>query len=198
MYSQVDFDLQHNPQYGNSLLVPADVQVVDYLNRMLEQVMRASFSLCFKFIPFDVQVSVGWLPTRSITHLVLVFLSKSTGKTLERWTFDLHPAPSDLTSVSANNDSALASIQNLLKQIPAAASFLPDLPEPVVFNILVYKRDESFSPSSSKEKAGSMKTESKARPLEEGWRDVTEDAGTMAFEADIEVQNVSYATTQSG
>jgi len=67
-----------------------------------------------------------------------------------------------------------------------------------VFNILVYKRDESLSPSSSKEKAGNVKSESKVRPLEEGWRDVTEDAGTMAFEADTEVQNVSYATTKSG
>jgi len=142
--------------------------------------------------------SVGWLPTRSITHLVLVFLSKSTGKTLERWTFDLHFTSSNSASIPANNGSAPALIQNLLKQIPAAASFLPDLPEPVVFNILVYKRDESSSQSSSKEKAGKVKTESKARPLEEGWRDVTEDAGTMAFETDTEVQNVSFATTQSG
>ncbi len=90
------------------------------------------------------------------------------------------------------------SIQNLLKQIPAAASFLPDLQEPAVFNILVYKRDEFILPSSNKGKARKVKTESKARPLEAGWRDVTEDAGTMAFETDIEVQNVSYATTQSG
>ena len=43
VYSQVDFNLQHNPQYGNSLFVLADIQVVDYLNRMLEQVLRASF-----------------------------------------------------------------------------------------------------------------------------------------------------------
>jgi hypothetical protein len=153
------------------------------------------FSLCFEFIPSDVQFSVGWLPTRSITHIALVFLSKSTGKTLERWTFDLHFTSSNSTSISPNNDSAPASIQSLLKQIPSAASFLPDLPEPVVFNVLVYKRDESSSLSSSKEKAGKTKDESKARPLEEGWRDVTEDAGTMAFETDTEVQNVSCATT---
>ena len=199
VYSQVDFNALHNPQYGNSLSVLADIQVVDYLNRVLEQVLRASFlSFLFVFIPLGVQISVGWLPTRSITHLVLVFLSKSTGKTLERWTFDLHPSSPNSPSTPANNDSAPASIQNLLKQIPSAASFLPDLQEPVVFNILVYKRDESLSPSSSKEKAGKVKTQSKAQPLEAGWRDVTEDAGTMAFEADTEVQNVSYATTQSG
>lgn len=52
-----------------------------------------------------------------------------------------------------------------------------------------------MSPSSSKEKAGKGKTESKDRLLEEGWRDVTEEAGTMAFGTDMEVQNVSYATT---
>jgi hypothetical protein len=155
-------------------------------------------SLCFSSIPVDIRLSVGWLHTRSITHLVLVFLSKSTGKTLERWTFDLHSTSSDSAPISASNDSAPAAIQNLLKQIPAAASFLPDLSEPAVFNILVYKRDESLPPSSSKEKVGNVKTRSKARPLEEGWRDVTEDAGTMAFEADTEVQNVSYATTRSG
>ena len=44
MYSQVDFNLQHNPQYGNSLFVLADIQVVDYLNRILEQVLRESVS----------------------------------------------------------------------------------------------------------------------------------------------------------
>ena len=166
---------------------------------MLEQVLRASFlSSLFGFIPFDVQTPVGWLPTRSVTHLVLVFLAKSTGKTLERWTFDLHPTSPNSPSFPANNDSAPAAIQDLLKQIPAASSFLPDLQEPAVFNVLVYKRDESLSPSSSKEKAGKVKTESKARPLEAGWKDVTEEAGTMAFETDTEVQNVSYSTTQSG
>lgn len=165
---------------------------------MLEQLLRTSLPSYFLFTPFDVQISVGWLPTRSITHLVLVFLSKSTGKTLERWTFDLHPTSPNLPSTSANNDSAPVSIQNLLKQIPAASSFLPDLQEPAVFNILVYKRDESLSPSSSKEKAGKVKTESKARSLEAGWRDVTEVAGTMAFEADVEVQNVSYVAIESG
>ena len=67
-----------------------------------------------------------------------------------------------------------------------------------MFNLLVYKRDESLSPSSSKKKAGKVKSESKTRPLEAGWRDVTEVAGTMAFETDAEVQNVSYIATQSG
>ena len=198
VYTQVDFNLQHNPQYGNSLFVLADIQVVDYLNRILEQVLRASSPLFSEFIWFDVQFSVGWLPARTITHLVLVLLSKSTGKTLERWTFDLHFTSSNSTPISANNGSALASVHNLLKQIPSAASFLPDLPEPVVFNILVYKRDESFPPVSSKERAGKLKAKPKARSLEEGWKDVTEAAGTMAFGTDTEVQNVSYATTQLG
>jgi hypothetical protein len=151
-------------------------------------------SLYFEFIPFDICVSVGWLATRTITHLVLVLLSKSTGKTLERWTFDLHHTSSNSAPISTKNDSAPASIQNLLKQIPSAASFLPDLPELVVFNLLVYKRDEPLSSSPVEEKVGKAKTESKARLLEAGWRDVTEEAGTMAFETDTEVQNVSYAT----
>ena len=197
MYTQVDFNLQHNPQYGNSLFVLADIQVVDYLNRVLEQVLREPLSLYFEFMRLDVQLLVGWLPTRTITHLVLVFLSKSTGKTLERWTFDLHPTPSNSNPISTNNDSASASIQNLLKQIPSAASFLPDLPEPVVFNILVYKRDGPLSLLSSKEKAARAKTKSKTGPLEEGWRDITEDAGTMAFETEQEVQNVSFSPTQT-
>jgi len=91
--------------------------------------------------------------------------------------------------MSTNNDESSASTQNLLKQIPAAASYLPDLPEPVVFNILVYKRDGLLSPSSSERKATRAKPKLETRPLEEGWRDVTEDAGTMAFEPDAEVQN---------
>ena len=148
-------------------------------------------SLDLDFIPFDVLFSVGWLPTRTVTHLVLVFLSKSTGKTLERWTFDLRTASSNSAPFSTSTDSASASIQNLLKQIPSAASFLPDLPEPVVFNILVYKRDEPLSPSLGEVKVGKAKTESKTPAPEEGWRDVTEEAGTMAFETDMEVQNVS-------
>jgi hypothetical protein len=155
-------------------------------------------SLDILFILFDAQFSIGWLPTRTITHLVLVFLSKSTGKTLERWTFDLHAVSSNSAPTPPNNDSAPASIQNLLKQIHSAASFLPDLPEPVVFNVLVYKRDKSLSPSPG-EKTGTAKSGPRARParpIEEGWRDVTEEAGTMAFETDTEVQNVSYATTQ--
>lgn len=156
-------------------------------------------SLCplyFEFMRLSLQFFVGWLPTRTITHLVLVFLSKSTGKTLERWTFDFHPTSSSSNPISTNNDSASASIQNLLKQIPSAASFLPDLPEPVVFNILVYKRDGPLSLSSSKGRAGRTRSKSKTRPLEEGWRDITEDAGPMTFETDTEVQNVSFSATQ--
>lgn len=67
-----------------------------------------------------------------------------------------------------------------------------------MFNILVYKRDGPLSLSSSKARAGRTrsKSKSKTRPLEEGWRDITEDTGPMAFETDTEVQNVSFSATQ--
>lgn len=118
-------------------------------------------------------------------------LSKQDGRTLERWTFDVSKsqptaAPSKASALLINSKhesptpaqdaSVDLSVPNLLKQIAAAATFLPDLPTPGVFNLLTYVSEKTLE----------------EQEVLEHWSDITED-GSYSFDPDTETQQVSMS-----
>jgi hypothetical protein len=133
---------------------------------------------------------------------VLVILSKENGRTLERWTFDLSKSrPSEVPSKTQNDSSILAnstkgtkgamgpcspiqdastdlSVPNLLKQISvAAATFLPELPSPGVFNLLTYVSEDTLKHENDE--------------VLEQWNDTTDHYGSYPFDPKTETQQVS-------
>lgn len=123
--------------------------------------------------------SVDWIASGALRHLVLVILAKSDGKTLERWTFEInHHSKALRIAPNRRGDEPPQdiSVPNVLKQVVAATTFLPELPSPSVFNILTYVSDE-----------GSSNIE------ESSWRDLT-DIGWCPFGDDVETQQVSLSS----
>ncbi|CCA73319.1 hypothetical protein PIIN_07274 [Serendipita indica DSM 11827] len=87
----------------------------------------------------------AWLDSGEITHLVVIILSKDDGRTLERWTFDVTTNPHSPTLVPAITKNLVTDIAvpNVLKQLTAATTFLPDLPTPAVFKLQAYVMPEN-------------------------------------------------------
>lgn len=86
--------------------------------------------------------------------MILVIVSKDTGKTLERWVFNLEPHEgwvlSCMTRISItfqptsppNLDKIQLKIQATLKQLKATIPIFPDINEPTLFNLLAVTKDE--------------------------------------------------------
>lgn len=142
----------------------------------------------------------GRLESKSLTHVVLILLAKSSGKTLERWSFNIgSKALASQAPTLSHAPSSVAqdlSIPNLLKQIASTASFLGDLPEPSVFNVLLYTaphqalRDNHISSRLQGNEHDSMIGDIDSGT---GLRDVTEEHGTYPFDEGVEVQQVCQA-----
>ncbi|KIM26393.1 hypothetical protein M408DRAFT_192693 [Serendipita vermifera MAFF 305830] len=153
VYTREEFDI--TPKFGQTQYIVADYNVRNYIDTFLVQVDE-------------------WLESKEITHLVLVILSKDDGTTLERWTFDVTsktpvfvtPGKPNATTQESTGDIA---VPNVLKQIVAATTSLPDLPSPGVFTLQAYVATETGP--------------------EGEWRDVTETA-TLPFENGVETQEV--------
>jgi hypothetical protein len=148
---------------------------------------------------------IEWLETKSITHLVLVILAKDDGRTLERWTFDITskgspslstpgPAtntPSSKQQITSEHDpqspvlsASDIAVPNVLKQIVAATTSLPDLPSPGVFTLQAYVHSEVAVGLGGSQVEG-------IPGLMDDWKDVT-DEGQMPFVEGTETQQVSH------
>lgn len=142
-----------------------------------------------------------WIEKGEITHLILIILAKDDGRTLERWTFDISsrtvpilqppkPKPKakstphkaapvatpSATKGDDNEDASDVAVPNILKQIAAATTMLPDLPTPGVFTLQGYVSND--------DEVGGMVGE---------WTDAGEE-GSYSF-ADVEVQQVGLFIT---
>ncbi|CAE6420949.1 unnamed protein product [Rhizoctonia solani] len=127
VYESEDFRAVN--KYEQDLVIIRDGEVTDFLDRFFKQVEE-------------------WLGQKLIHRVVLVIVSKDTGKTLERWVFNLEPHDGP-----ANLDKIQHKIQATLKQLKATIPIFPDIKEPTVFNLLAVKRDEpqsSGAPTSEK------------------------------------------------
>lgn len=133
-------------------------------------------TVCSLFVFTASSPASDWLHAKQITHLALVILAKDDGRTLERWTFDVKdskspilqpPLISSTKTPSKDTTQDLATL-NVLKQIIAATTMLPDLPAPAVFTLQAYVADEEESHTLSGE-----------------WKEVN----SLPFDKDTEVQH---------
>lgn len=114
--------------------------------------LRASASACvFSSILF---YFAAWLVEKSVQKLVVVIAGQESGKTLERWCFDVRAdeKPKDAPPVEARPEKELtAEIQAIIRQITASVTFLPLLDEPCSFDLLVYTDTDVSVPTAWEE-----------------------------------------------
>ncbi|KAB5590351.1 Mitotic spindle checkpoint component mad2 [Ceratobasidium theobromae] len=111
-------DFRAVSKYGQDLVLIRDGDVTRYLDRFFKQVEE-------------------WLGQKVIHRVILVIVSKDTGKTLERWVFNLEPHEGP-----PNLDKIQLKIQATLKQLKATIPIFPDINEPTLFNLLAVTKDE--------------------------------------------------------
>ncbi|KAG9087136.1 Mitotic spindle checkpoint component mad2, partial [Ceratobasidium sp. 392] len=111
-------DFRAVTKYDQDLVITRDDEVTKFLDRFFKQVEE-------------------WLGQNLIHKVILVIVSKDTGKTLERWVFNLEPHTGP-----AHLDKIQLKIQSSLKQLKATIPIFPDLKEPTVFNLLAVAKDE--------------------------------------------------------
>ncbi|GAB1522661.1 Mitotic spindle checkpoint component mad2 [Rhizoctonia solani] len=119
VYESEDFRAVN--KYEQDLVLVRDGEVTQFLDRFFKQVEE-------------------WLGQELIRRVILVIVSKNTGKTLERWVFNLEPhdGPTHLDKIQHK-------IQATLKQLKATIPIFPDIKEPTIFNLLAVKKDEDQS-----------------------------------------------------
>jgi hypothetical protein len=133
-----------------------------------------------------------------------VILAKDDGRTLERWTFDITskatspslvaPAASTKPINTPKQDpqsSAGIAVPNVLKQIVAATTSLPDLPSPGVFTLQAYVNADAAKGVPGEGLEESHRVEG-VPGLMGDWRDVT-DEGQVPFTEGVETQQVSWS-----
>ncbi|CEL53888.1 Mitotic spindle checkpoint component mad2 OS=Schizosaccharomyces pombe (strain 972 / ATCC 24843) GN=mad2 PE=1 SV=1 [Rhizoctonia solani AG-1 IB] len=123
VYESEDFRAVN--KYEQDLVLVRDGEVTQFLDRFFKQVEE-------------------WLSQKLIHRVILVIVSKDTGKTLERWVFNLEPHDGP-----AHLDKIQHKIQATLKQLKATIPIFPDIKEPTIFNLLAVKKDEPKSSESS-------------------------------------------------
>ncbi|CAE6470013.1 unnamed protein product [Rhizoctonia solani] len=119
VYESEDFRAVN--KYEQDLVLVRDGEVTQFLDRFFKQVEE-------------------WLGQELIRRVILVIVSKNTGKTLERWVFNLEPHDGP-----AHLDKIQHKIQATLKQLKATIPIFPDIKEPTIFNLLAVKKDEDQS-----------------------------------------------------
>ncbi|KAF8756050.1 Spindle assembly checkpoint protein [Rhizoctonia solani] len=119
VYESEDFRAVN--KYEQDLVLVRDGEVTQFLDRFFKQVEE-------------------WLGQELIRRVILAIVSKNTGKTLERWVFNLEPHDGP-----AHLDKIQHKIQATLKQLKATIPIFPDIKEPTIFNLLAVKKDEDQS-----------------------------------------------------
>ncbi|KAG8835150.1 Mitotic spindle checkpoint component mad2 [Serendipita sp. 399] len=131
VFTREEFDL--TSKYGETQYILADSQTRHFIDTFLAQVD-------------------AWIETGDITHMVMIILAKDDGRTLERWTFDITKHENGPTirgpGITSNGSTVPGglsndiAVPNVLRQLAAAISVLPDLPTPAIFNLQAYVASE--------------------------------------------------------
>merc|ERR1711935_191879 len=131
-------DFKRVSKYGCTIMVSSNPKVRAYLDMVLKAMKK-------------------WLFTKAAQKLVLVIIGIDSGKTLERWVFNVHSDKADTTGISTKSDTAIKSeIGALIRQITSSVSFLPLLDELCKFDVLIYTDDDVAVPIECEE-SGPMK-----------------------------------------
>lgn len=123
-------DFQTVRKYGLPLLVTADDEVQEYIDRIMKQVRK-------------------WIYGQNIAKLVVVLISKSTAEIMERWEFSTEILEDGKNQEDRENghfleenkskEESQKEIQMIIRQITALVSYLPILKEDeYTFNVLVH------------------------------------------------------------
>lgn len=121
-------DFQTVRKYGLPLLVTADDEVQEYIDKIMKQVRK-------------------WIYGQNIAKLVVVLISKSTAEIMERWEFsteivgEKHGEGEDghILEEEKSKEESQKEIQMIIRQITALVSYLPILKEDeYTFNVLVH------------------------------------------------------------
>mmetsp|Transcript_10969 Transcript_10969/g.33653 ORF Transcript_10969/g.33653 Transcript_10969/m.33653 type:complete len:203 (-) Transcript_10969:154-762(-) len=115
-------------KYGLTMLVSTDAGLLKYINNVLNQLS-------------------SWLGTGTVKKLVIVMTSMDSGKTLERWAFDVITDEATVRGGENNpkersQKDIMTEIQAIIRQITASVTFLPLLDEPCTFDMLVYAKND--------------------------------------------------------
>ncbi|QPG77007.1 hypothetical protein FOA43_004402 [Brettanomyces nanus] len=132
IYSPSDFKTVK--KYGLSMLVSADDEVIEYMNRIMKQLRR-------------------WIYSGMISKLVIAIVSKESGEVVETWRFDLKVNKADdekngdeEKERNQSKEDIKREIQAIIRQITASVTFLPELQGGHTFNVLVYADPNSKVP----------------------------------------------------
>lgn len=120
-------DFQTVRKYGLPLLVSADEEVKQYINKIMTQIKK-------------------WVYGRKIVKLVVVIVSKPSSEVVERWEFDIeilgdpNETEGDISILDAKSKEQIQrEIQAIIRQITSLVSYLPYLKEDeYTFNVLVH------------------------------------------------------------
>ncbi|CAE7158915.1 unnamed protein product [Rhizoctonia solani] len=165
IYESEDFRAVN--KYEQDLVIIRDAGVTEFLDRFFKQV----------------EVILEWLGQKLIHRVILVIVSKDTGKTLERWVFNLEPHDGP-----ANLDKIQHKIQATLKQLKATIPIFPDIKEPTVFNLLAVKKD---GPQSSEAQTSEKWVDAHAHAIPAEIRDHTAMRGFNTSDSKLDM-NVVY------
>nr|2V64_D Chain D, MITOTIC SPINDLE ASSEMBLY CHECKPOINT PROTEIN MAD2A [Homo sapiens]2V64_E Chain E, MITOTIC SPINDLE ASSEMBLY CHECKPOINT PROTEIN MAD2A [Homo sapiens]2V64_H Chain H, MITOTIC SPINDLE ASSEMBLY CHECKPOINT PROTEIN MAD2A [Homo sapiens] len=103
-------------KYGLTLLVTTDLELIKYLNNVVEQLK-------------------DWLYKCSVQKLVVVISNIESGEVLERWQFDIE---CDKGSGEKSQKAIQDEIRSVIRQITATVTFLPLLEVSCSFDLLIY------------------------------------------------------------
>lgn len=120
-------DFQTVKKYGLPLLVSADEEVKEYINKIMAQVKK-------------------WVYGRKIGKLVVVIISKANAEVVERWEFNIEILHDDTCKDEEHpqetekpKEESQREIQMIIRQITSLVSYLPILKEDEYsFNVLVH------------------------------------------------------------
>ena len=120
-------DFQTVKKYGLPLVVSADDDVKEYINKIMLQVKK-------------------WIYGRKIGKLVVVIISKSTAEVVERWEFNIEilqdsneNAEDNQQELGKPREESQREIQMIIRQITSLVSYLPILQvDEYTFNVLVH------------------------------------------------------------
>ncbi|KPA79662.1 putative rev7 putativemitotic spindle checkpoint component [Leptomonas pyrrhocoris] len=133
-------DFQQVKKYGLGLMISTDGELNAYLSELLQQISL-------------------WITHGSCRRLVLLITDVATERALERWEINIEAEPNATTAAAAagarrrrpvkSEDDVRREIQAVMRQITACVSFLPVIPVPCAFDLLVYTSTDAQVPSTA-------------------------------------------------
>ncbi|CAM6100773.1 unnamed protein product [Calypogeia fissa] len=117
-------------KYGLTLLVCEDEKVKTFINSVTVQIAE-------------------WLEKGKIERLVLIIASIASKDVLERWSFNID-TDKEVTEKGISKEKSdkeiMGDIQAIMRQITSSITFLPNLDEPCIFDLLVYTPKDAEVP----------------------------------------------------